>query len=136
MFTFSIHGQKNFPFRKEASNLDIGLPNDTGDEGYLQALQSGLDQVLARFTPELVIYLAGADPYEKDRLGRLSLTKAGLKKRDQLVFDTFIARQIPFVITLSGGYAPDLNDIVDIHFTTIETALQAFDQAQATNPAA
>jgi len=134
LFTFSIHGQKNFPFRKEASNLDIGLPNHTGDEDYLEALQSGLDQILAYFTPELVIYLAGADPYEKDRLGRLSLTKAGLKKRDQLVFDTFIARQIPFTITLSGGYAPDLNDIVEIHFSTIETALRAIDQARPINP--
>jgi acetoin utilization deacetylase AcuC-like enzyme len=133
LFTFSIHGQKNFPFRKEDSDLDIGLPNDTGDEDYLHALQSGLDQVLARFTPELVIYLAGADPYEKDRLGRLSLTKAGLKKRDELVCDTFITKQIPFTITLSGGYAPNLNDIVDIHFATIETALRAIDEVNPTN---
>lgn len=121
-FTFSIHGEKNFPARKTPSHLDIDLPDGTGDEAYLAALQNGLQQVFASGPYDLVIYLAGADPYMGDRLGRLKLSKEGLRQRDQIVLSTCRANNASIAIAMAGGYAPDVNDIVDIHAQTVKEA--------------
>jgi acetoin utilization deacetylase AcuC-like enzyme len=122
VFTFSIHGANNFPFTKEQSDLDIELADDTGDGAYLDALREGLDQALLVSHPDLVIYLAGADPYVDDRLGKLALTKRGLLARDRLVIETCVERDLPLAITMAGGYARDIDDTVDIHYQTLETA--------------
>jgi len=122
VFTFSIHGARNFPFAKEASDLDIELADGTGDEEYLWHLERGLDETLARSNPQLAIYLAGADPHESDRLGRLRLTKRGLERRDELVLGRLAARGIPVAIAMAGGYGRELDDTVDIHAATILAA--------------
>ncbi|MGE5095366.1 MAG: histone deacetylase [Betaproteobacteria bacterium] len=122
VFTFSIHSQKNFPFRKEASDLDIGLEDGVADDEYLWHLERGLDETLERSRPQLVFYLAGADPYEHDRLGRLKLTKQGLMRRDELVLSTLAARGIPVAIAMAGGYAHDLDDVAEIHANTLIAA--------------
>ena len=122
VFTFSIHGARNFPFSKETSDLDIELADGTRDEEYLWHLERGLDETLERSRPQLAIYLAGADPYEDDRLGRLSLTKRGLARRDELVLERLAARGIPVAIAMAGGYARDIEDSVEIHASTIRTA--------------
>ena len=124
IFTFSIHCAVNFPFRKTASDLDIELPKGAGDDPYLQALQAGLEQCFSRCRPEFVFYVAGADPYEGDRLGQLKLSKQGLQQRDELVFDCCRKRGLPLALSMAGGYAPDVNDIVDIHWQTIRAATQ------------
>lgn len=122
VFTFSIHGAKNFPFRKAQSDLDIELPDATGDETYLEALRRGLATVFERIAPELVIYLAGADPYRDDRLGRLALSIDGLAARDALVLDECVRRHIPVAVAMAGGYARDIDDTVAIHANTVLTA--------------
>jgi len=124
VFTFSIHGAKNFPFHKEKSDLDIALPDGTTDHEYLEALETGLTSSLQRSHAELAIYLAGADPYDGDRLGRLSVSKAGLKQRDRLVFELCHNAGIPIAIVMSGGYARQVSDTVDIHLQTIKSALE------------
>lgn len=124
IFTFSIHGKNNFPFRKETSDMDIALEDDTDDDTYLNALEKGLDKAIQRFKADLAIYLAGADPYKKDRFGRLALTKAGLAQRDRLVLTTIKKTGLPVAVTMAGGYAPEIKDTVDIHFRTIETVLE------------
>ncbi|MCB8980732.1 MAG: histone deacetylase [Ardenticatenaceae bacterium] len=126
IFTFSIHADKNFPYRKIPSDLDIGLPDKTGDEDYLAALRIGLESALARSRPELVVYLAGADVYERDRLGRLSLTKTGIGARDQLVFTRCRQANVPVAVTMAGGYGIDIHETVDIQFQTVRIALKAF----------
>ena len=122
VFTFSIHAEKNFPFRKSAGDLDIGLPDKTEDDAYLAALRSGIQHTLEESKPEFAIFLAGADPFNGDRLGRLALTKDGLSERDRLVLQTCAEHDIPLAIVMSGGYANDLNDIVDIHYKTVQLA--------------
>jgi acetoin utilization deacetylase AcuC-like enzyme len=122
IFTFSIHGANNFPFRKQQSDLDIALPDATSDTAYLDALEWGIRQVFASARPELIIYLAGADPYYDDRLGRLSLTKAGLAERDRLIFTFCQAAGVPIAITMAGGYARQIVDTVDIHAHTVAMA--------------
>lgn len=123
VFTFSIHGARNYPFRREvASDLDIDLPDGTGDREYSQALEGALDYVLRCHAPDFAIYLAGADPFEDDRLGRLKLTKAGLAQRDELVLSRLKDAGIPVVIAMAGGYARDIRDTVDIHANTLLTA--------------
>ena len=128
VFTFSIHGARNFPFTKEASDLDIELADGTGDDEYLWHLERGLDETLERSRPQLVIYLAGADPYEDDRLGRLKLTKQGLARRDELVLGTLHARGIPVAVAMAGGYARDIADSVEIHANTIRTARRMWEE--------
>ena len=123
-FTFSMHGERNFPFRKVPSNLDIPLPDGTSDVQYLQALEASLPLALERARPELAIYLAGADPFHGDRLGRFALTKSGLLQRDAYVLQTCKALGIAVVIAMAGGYAKNVDDIVDIHFQTIRLAHQ------------
>ena len=129
VFTFSIHGARNFPFAKETSDLDVELADGTGDDEYLWHLERALDDVLERSRPQLAIYLAGADPYEGDRLGRLKLTKQGLARRDEMVLGTLAARAIPVAIAMAGGYAHDIEDSVDIHANTIRTARRIWEHA-------
>ncbi len=126
VFTFSIHGARNFPFAKEASDLDVELADGTGDDEYLWHLERGLDETLERSRPQLAIYLAGADPYEDDRLGRLKLTKQGLARRDELVLATLHGRGIPVALAMAGGYARDIDDSVAIHAATILTARRIY----------
>jgi len=123
VFTFSIHQEHLYPV-KEMSDLDIGLDHGTSDRLYLQLLSGALEKVLAH-EPELVLYVAGADPYEHDQLGNLKLTIEGLKRRDELVLGTFRKLGIPVVVTLAGGYAYDVTDTVTIHFNTALEALEA-----------
>jgi acetoin utilization deacetylase AcuC-like enzyme len=119
VFTFSIHCAKNFPSRKQPSHLDVDLDEGAGDIGYLSSLEQGLAEVMAAGPYDLAIYLAGADPYVGDRLGRLALSKQGLRMRDRLVLDVLTERGIPIAVAMAGGYAPDVNDIVDIHAMTV-----------------
>ncbi len=122
IFSFSIHGAKNYPFRKERSNLDIALEDGTGDSAYLAALERGLDQAIEQSRADLAIYLAGADPYEDDRLGRLKVTKTGLLERDRMVLEACRSAGIPVAITMAGGYARNIADTVDIHAGTLRLA--------------
>ena len=122
VFTFSIHGANNFPFAKERGDLDVELPDGTDDRRYLDALMQALGEAFARSRPELAIYLAGADPYDDDRLGRLALTKQGLLNRDRLVFAACATAGVPVAVTMAGGYARDVDDTVEIHCNTVETA--------------
>ena len=124
IFTLSLHGQNNFPFQKECSDLDVGLANDCDDEGYLQFLAIALEQLDARFSANVIIYLAGADPHKDDRLGRLELSKKGLLQRDQMVFQYALDRQIPIAFSMAGGYGKDIESTVQIHFQTIHMAAQ------------
>jgi acetoin utilization deacetylase AcuC-like enzyme len=124
VFTFSIHGEKNFPFHKEQSDLDIHLQDGAGDETYLTALEAGLKQALDKAGADLAIYIAGADPYGDDRYGRLSLSKAGLGERDEMVFRYCGDRRLPVAVTMGGGYARRIQDTVDIHFQTVAAAVQ------------
>lgn len=119
VFTFSMHGDRNFPFRKCDGDLDIPLPDGTSDAEYLETLQSVLNHQLPIADFDCVFYLAGADPYVDDRLGRLSLTKQGLAARDQLVLRTCCQAEVATVIVMAGGYAPNLDDIADIHARTV-----------------
>lgn len=129
VFTFSMHGEKNFPFDKENSDLDIPLPDGADDTEFLEALKRGLDIALDRSNIELAIYLAGADPFEDDKLGRLKVTKPGLAERDRLVLDACRERDIPVAVTMAGGYAREVSDTVDIHFQSISAAAKmAHDQ--------
>jgi acetoin utilization deacetylase AcuC-like enzyme len=124
IFTLSIHGENNFPFQKEKSDLDLGLADGCDDQTYLQSLNQCLDQLDDRFDPDFVIYLAGADPHEEDRLGRLKLSKKGMRARDETVFQYALDKQIPVAFSMAGGYGKEIESTVDIHFQTIQTALQ------------
>ncbi|NCX56435.1 MAG: histone deacetylase [Burkholderiaceae bacterium] len=127
-FTLSLHGEKNFPFRKEDSHLDIGLPDGCGDDEYLKILQDALIELERRFTPELIIYLAGADPHEGDRLGRLKLTMHGMAERDRLVLGFARELRCPIAIAMAGGYGRNIQTTVDVHHQTIQLALQYHQQ--------
>lgn len=120
-FTFSINGFGNYPFHRVAGDLELDLPNGTGDECYLAELSRLLPVALERARPDICYYLAGADPYEHDRLGRLALTKEGLGRRDALVQDALRSAGIPTVITLAGGYAERIEDTVEINVATLHT---------------
>lgn len=119
VFTFSMHQQHNYPFFKPGSDLDIGLEDGAGDDRYLTALLGALPRVIGS-RPELIVYLAGADPFERDQLGGLRVTKGGLRERDRLVIDASQRAGVPLVTVLAGGYAADVSDTVDIHAATIE----------------
>jgi acetoin utilization deacetylase AcuC-like enzyme len=126
VFTFSMHGRSNFPFRKQASRLDIDLADGTGDAAYLAALALALPRAIAAAAPQIAIYLAGADPFSGDRFGRLALSKEGLAARDRMVLETLRDCSIAVAVTMAGGYAHDDEDVVDIHFTTVALALGLF----------
>ena len=118
-FTLSVNGFRNYPFRRVPGDVDVDLPDGTGDDRYLAALEDVLPNALRRARPELCFVLAGADPFEGDRLGRLALTKDGLAARDTLVRDTLAAAGVPICLTLAGGYAEDIRDTVDINVNTL-----------------
>jgi acetoin utilization deacetylase AcuC-like enzyme len=122
VFTFSIHGANNYPFVKEAGDLDIELPDGAGDRAYLDLLEPGLKLAMERANADLAIYLAGADPYIDDRLGRLALTKQGLLNRDRMVFEACERAGLPVAVAMAGGYARDIEDTIDINYHTLETA--------------
>ncbi|MBI5274973.1 MAG: histone deacetylase [Burkholderiales bacterium] len=124
VFTLSLHGEKNFPFRKEAGSLDVDLPDGCGDEAYLQALEGALEVLGHRFTPDFVIYLAGADPHEGDRLGRLKLTWDGLEARDRRVLDWAWQRGVPLAFAMAGGYGHRIEDTVQAQVNTYRVAAQ------------
>ena len=126
VFTLSMHGDKNFPFRKECSDLDVALPDACGDDVYLDALDTSLAQLWARHgdaPPGLIFYLAGADPHEGDRLGRLKLTSLGLAERDRRVLSAARARGIPVALSMAGGYGKSIDDTVAVHLATLNEAL-------------
>lgn len=118
VFTFSIHQEHNYPAMRPPSDIDIGLPDETGDTAYLKELNLGLDEALDRFDPDLIFYVAGADSYVYDQIGGLSLTIEGLRQRDELVFQTAKVQGIPVATVLAGGYAGELDDLVTIHANT------------------
>ena len=134
VFTLSLHGARNFPFRKEPSDLDVELPDGCTDADYLQALEQALDTLAQRFTPQLVFYLAGADPHEGDRLGRLALTHDGLEARDRRVFDWAWQRRIPVAFAMAGGYGRALEDTVQAQLNTWRVAWQYHRRWQNVRP--
>lgn len=123
--TLSIHGQSNYPFHKQMSDIDIPLPDGTGDAEYLEALNDGLARALPGTAPDLAIYVAGADPYRGDRLGRLAMSKRGLRSRDRIVFEALARRGVPVAVVMAGGYA-GVEDVVDIHAATVAAAIESF----------
>lgn len=123
IFTLSIHGENNFPFKKEFSDLDLGLADGCDDQTYLDALAQSLEQLNQRFKPDFLIYLAGADPHEGDRLGRLKISKEGMRLRDEAVFQYALGKQIPVAFSMAGGYGKDIGSTIEIHYQTIQTAL-------------
>jgi acetoin utilization deacetylase AcuC-like enzyme len=126
VFTFSMHGARNFPFRKVPSDLDVDLPDGCGDAEYLAALDAALDEVWRRCEPGLAFYLAGADPHEGDRLGRLKLTYEGLAARDRRVLDALRRRRIPVALSMAGGYGHDLATTVAVQVNTLNLAADAW----------
>jgi acetoin utilization deacetylase AcuC-like enzyme len=127
VFTLSIHGEKNFPFRKQRSKLDIGLPDGTNDDGYLAVLADALPQIVM-FRPEIVFYQSGVDGLAGDRLGRLGLSFEGLRMRDKMVFEMCNLHRIPLVLTLGGGYADPISRTVEAHLNTYLAALNLFNR--------
>ena len=125
VFTFSMHGERNFPFAKCNGELDIALPDGTTDDLYLAALRDTLHDRLPLATADIVFYLAGADPYEHDRLGKLKLTKTGLAKRDQLVFSVCKRHETRVTVVMAGGYAQVVDDVVDINLATIRALIES-----------
>jgi acetoin utilization deacetylase AcuC-like enzyme len=130
VFTFSIHQVRNYPEPKPPSDLDINLEDGVGDDEYLGQLRRGLDESFARFSPDLIFYVAGADPYREDQLGGLSLTLAGLRQRDDLVFAEARRRGVPVAVAFAGGYARNTEDTVRIHMNTVLAARDCADQAR------
>jgi acetoin utilization deacetylase AcuC-like enzyme len=122
VFTLSIHQENNYPYPKPPSTLDINLRDRVEDAEYLEELEKGLDDALSQFQPDLIYYVAGADPYSDDQLGGLRLSIEGLEKRDRLVFEKARAKNIPVAVTLAGGYARRVEDTVQIHASTIRIA--------------
>jgi len=129
VYTFSIHGANNYPLVKVPGSLDIGLSDGTGDEEYLRALEPAIPRILTEFRPGLVFYLAGVDPHERDRLGRLRLTHEGLRSRDEFVLKACGDAGIPVAVTLGGGYGTDIQDTVQAHCNTVRAARAVFDWA-------
>lgn len=136
VFTLSMHGETNFPFRKQRSRLDVGLPDGTGDADYLAALDGALAQIADCFAPQLVIYLAGADAHENDRLGKLALTVDGMRRRDERVFAFAESVGAPVAVAMAGGYGRDIDLTVELHLQTLAVAYAAWQRRAATAPAA
>ncbi len=126
VFTISLHQHNNYPMWKPPSSIDVDLADGVGDNDYLAWLDNALSSGLRQFEPDLICYIAGADPYQEDQLGGLNLTIDGLKKRDELVFRVARARDIPVMVTYAGGYAQDVEDTVTIHSNTVIAAKEAF----------
>lgn len=126
VFTFSMHGERNYPTRKMTSNLDIGLPDGTEDEVYLSTLKSTLPVLIEEQSPDIIFYLSGVDILASDKLGRLSVSKSGCKERDRFVLQECHDRNITVAISMGGGYSPDIRDIVDAHANTFRLAQDIF----------
>ncbi|MBU4375857.1 MAG: histone deacetylase [Candidatus Omnitrophica bacterium] len=124
VFTFSIHQEHNYPFHKPKSDMDIGLEDYASDGIYLGRLREHIPKIISDFKPGLILYVAGADPYEGDQIGNLSLTVGGLKKRDEFIFETAENFGVPVSVVLAGGYAENIEDIVTIHCNTVKTGLK------------
>lgn len=120
VFTFSMHGEKNYPFQKEKSDLDIELPDGTGDDEYLTQLERALNQINKRFTPNMVLYVAGLDVHQSDRLGKLALSDEGIRLRDQVVLEWVQHRNLPVAAVMAGGYFPDLEHLTDLQLGVIK----------------
>jgi acetoin utilization deacetylase AcuC-like enzyme len=129
-----MHGAKNFPFRKEQSDLDIDLPDGCTDGLYLSQLQAALAQLEARCSPDVVFYLAGADPHEGDRLGRLKLSFEGLQERDRMVFEWAWRKRVPLAMAMAGGYGKEIADTVQVQINTFSQALTAWERWQNQQP--
>lgn len=132
VFTFSMHGAKNYPLFKETSSLDIELPDKTADAEFLETLNQALPRIFLH-DPDIVFYLGGADPFERDKLGRLGLTMDGLRSRDEMVLEFAKERDVPVVTVMSGGYAQEINDTVEIHCNTIRAVKKVFNGFQTQN---
>ena len=130
VFTISLHQANNYPAYKPASSIDVNLPDGIGDDDYLAWLDQSLSSGLRQFSPDLLCYIAGADPYREDQLGGLALSIAGLKRRDQLVFDVARTRGIPIMVTYAGGYAHNVQDTVAIHVNTILAAKEVWTRSR------
>ncbi len=128
VFTLSIHQLHNYPSEKPPSDLDINLPDDAGDEAYLELLRDGYVPAFTNFQPQILLYIAGSDPYCQDQLGGLALTIEGLAARDRLVISTALAAQVPVAIALAGGYAVDVEDTVTIHVNTVKAVKEVIEE--------
>jgi acetoin utilization deacetylase AcuC-like enzyme len=126
VFTFSMHGANNFPFRKEHSDLDIPLPDDMDDHAYLQLLYDALPKIIHQQKPDFIFYLSGVDVLQSDKLGKLALSREACKQRDQFVFEQCIEHKIPVQVSMGGGYSPEIKDIVEAHCNTFRTANQLY----------
>jgi len=126
VFTFSMHGERNYPIRKETSDLDIGLPDGTEDSFYLKILRETLPRIVDEFQPDFVFYQSGVDILESDKLGRLSISRAGCRERDEVVLSCCKANQLPVVVSMGGGYSPRIADIVEAHANTFRVAQEVF----------
>jgi acetoin utilization deacetylase AcuC-like enzyme len=126
VFTFSMHGEKNYPSKKEKSSLDIGLPDGADDQSYLTILSDTLPRLIIEFKPDMAFYVAGVDILATDKLGRLGLTKAGCKERDRYVFETLKSAKVPVAVSMGGGYSPELRDIIDAHANTFRMAADVY----------
>ena len=126
VFTFSMHGERNYPLRKERSDLDIGLKDNTGDRMYLKILTETLKELIERVQPEFIFYLSGVDILSTDKLGRLAVSKRGCLQRDQHVLDLCQVYQIPVAVSMGGGYSEKLADIIDAHANTFRAAVEIF----------
>lgn len=127
VFTFSMHGERNYPIRKEKSDLDIGIDDGAKDKVYLSVLYETLPKLIHQERPDVIFYLSGVDILESDKLGRLNVSKDGCKRRDQFVFETCKKHSIPVAVSMGGGYSPKIADIVDAHANTFRMALEIFD---------
>lgn len=127
VFTFSMHGKANYPFQKEVSNLDIALEDNTGDVEYLNILTHQLAYLFATVQPDFVFYLSGVDVLKEDKLGRLGLSLEGAKRRDEMVLSSCFERNIPVQCSMGGGYAPDVNLIIEAHANTYRIAAEIFE---------
>ena len=122
VFTFSVHGEKNYPFKKEQSDLDIGLPNDTQDLVYLRTLETALKSIMRMIDPDFIFYQSGVDILETDKLGKMKISREGCKTRDSMVLSLAHEHKVPLVAVMGGGYSPDINDIVEAHCNTYRLA--------------
>jgi acetoin utilization deacetylase AcuC-like enzyme len=127
VFTFSMHGERNYPTRKEKSDLDIGLPDKAEDDLFLNTLRETLPKVIDQVQPQIIFYLAGVDILESDKLGRLSVSREGCKERDRFVFESCKNNGIPVAVSMGGGYSPKISDIVEAHANTFRMALESYE---------
>ncbi len=127
VFTFSMHGQHNYPLKKETSNLDVGVPDQIGDDDYLKLVQQYIPELIEQVKPDLIFYLSGVDILSTDKLGRLNVSIEGCKKRDEIVFENCHNHQIPVAVSMGGGYSKQIKDIIEAHANTYRVAKAIFE---------